>query len=408
METVIGKSYFNDPKILKENKIKKISQFPYLEEDIKCEVLIIGGGIQGSILNYYLAQNCNVVLVDSGRIANNSTTIATALLEFQLDDFAKDLEKYMSKEDIVDVYKMGKNSIDKIEELVHKFGNNCNFARRPALLYSNRICDINKIKDEYTFRINNNFDCEYIDENNNQFDFDIKAGILDNEGGAEFNPYLFAKEMIENSDNKDSIYENTEIISIEHNKNKIICTTKYGNTITCNKVIIASGFDIRFITQEEKKNIINQVSYSIVTKPINKLANYKRTLIQDTLDNYHYLRILPDNRIIFGGEDTPFNGDEIDVNLCKKKYNSLIKNLKKIFKNIEDEMEIEYSFAGLFASTDNNLGIIGESQNKNIYYFLSCGANGIINTFCGVEIIEDLLNGRKHKLSRLFSPTRNL
>lgn len=126
METVIGKSYFNDPKILKENKTKKISQFPYLEEDIKCEILIIGGGIQGSILNYYLAQNYNVVLVDSGRIANNSTTIATALLEFQLDDFAKDLEKYMSKEDIVDVYKMGKNSIDKIEELVHKFGNNCN------------------------------------------------------------------------------------------------------------------------------------------------------------------------------------------------------------------------------------------------------------------------------------------
>ena len=39
---------------------------------------------------------------------------------------------------------------------------------------------------------------------------------------------------------------------------------------------------------------------------------------------------------------------------------------------------------------------------------LSCGANGIVNAFYGVKIIEDLQNDRPNALAYLFSPTREL
>ena len=406
MDTIIGKSYFNDPKIFKELKTRKTNAYPYLEKDIKCDILIIGGGIQGSILNYYLADKYNVVLVEQSMCGCNSTSIATALLEFQLDDFASDLQKYMTEDEIVEVYKMGLNSFDKIQGLIDKLGNKCIFARKPSLLYSNRLIDVNKITKEYDFRIEHNFACRYIDQNNNPFGFDVKAGIFDMNGGAEFNPYLFAKQMIENSSNQQSIYENTKIISIKHFNDRIICTTKFGFKIECKKVIIATGFDLSLLDDKDKEIITNQLSYTIVTKPIENIKIYQDALVQDTLDNYHYMRVLPDKRIIFGGEDTPFNSDQIDSKLCQKKYNSLLKNLKKLMPDIQDKIEVEYSFAGLFATTDNNLGVVGQSSNPDIYYFLSCGANGIINTFCGVEIIEDLLQNKVHKLVHLFSPTR--
>lgn len=398
MELVKGTTYFDKT----ENKIK---QYPYLDEDIECEVLIIGGGIEGATLNRYLSKDYDVVLVEGSRLARNSTCVSTALLEFQLDSFANDLLKTLTKEEIVEVYKMGLNSIKEIEKLMKEYGNKCNFKRKSALLYSNIKSDIKKLEDEYLFRINNGFDCEFINEENNPFEFEIKAGILDKNGGAEFNPYLFSKQMIENSLNQNKIFENTKIIRIEQDDEFNYCFTEHQNVIKCKKVVLATGFNLTLLDENVKKLLTQQVSFSIVTNKSEKVQKIKDVLIQDCLENYHYLRTLPDDRIIFGGEDAKFSG-EIDEKLSNLKYESLLKKLKELLK--DENLKAEFSFCGLFITTENNLGIIGKSENKNIYYFLSCGANGIINTFCGVDIIQDLLKNKKNYFEKFFSPLRKV
>ena len=55
-------------------------------------------------------------------------------------------------------------------------------------------------------------------------------------------------------------------------------------------------------------------------------------------------------------------------------------------------IEIDYKFCGAFGATNNNLGLIGKTENPNLFYFLSVGANGIINAISGAKIIEDLIN----------------
>lgn len=65
------------------------------------DLLIIGGGIDGAIANFYLSQKYDVVLVDKGRLGLGCTSCATALLEYQPDDFAGDLLEVMSADDIV-------------------------------------------------------------------------------------------------------------------------------------------------------------------------------------------------------------------------------------------------------------------------------------------------------------------
>ena len=47
MEYVKGAPYFCQAS-------EKIKQYPYLNKDLKCDILIVGGGIDGAILNYYL------------------------------------------------------------------------------------------------------------------------------------------------------------------------------------------------------------------------------------------------------------------------------------------------------------------------------------------------------------------
>lgn len=396
MEQVKGNTFF-------DKNVSKIKQYNYLDKDTECEILIVGGGIQGTILNYYLSQKYNVILAEAKRIGRNSTSIATALLEFQLDNFAEDLKKYFTEEEIVAVYEMGLYSLKEINNFINKHGNFCEFKNKATLLYSNKKKDIKKIEQEYLFRIKHGFNCELYKKDNNAYKFLIEAGIFDKNGGAEFNSYLFTKQMVENACNQSNIFENTKIIRIEQDSNFNYCYTEYGNIIKCKKVIIATGFNLELIDKETKKLIIEQVSYSIVTKPIKNLGKLNNVLIQDTLKNYHYFRTLKDNRVIFGGEDTKFN-KTINEKLAKKKYASLYKKLKILLNN--ENIEIESLFCGLFSTTKNNLGIIGASNNKNILYFLSCGANGIINSFMGVKIIEDILNDKKNLFLKLFSPLR--
>lgn len=395
MKLICGTTFFD-----KVNK--RIKQYPYLDKNLECDILIIGGGIEGAVLNYYLSKNYDVVLAEAKRIGRNSTSVATALLEFQLDKFAKDLANTLTEKEIVKIYSMGRKSIEEIRNFISEHGNSCEFKEKASFLYSDKQKDVKKIKEEYEFRIKHGFECKFFDENNNPFCFDIKAGIYEENGGAEFNPYLFSKQMIDVSKNQNKIFENTKIIRIEQNKKSNFCYTEFGNVIKCKWIILATGFNFELIDKKTVKLITQQVSYSIVTKPVKNLGKINEVLIQDCLENYHYLRSLKDNRLIFGGEDTEFNG-VLDEGLAEKKYLSLRKKLEKMLKQ---NIEIENSFCGLFATTENNLGIIGKSENDKILYFLSCGANGIINTFCGVDIVKDILKGKKNSFEKMFSPKR--
>ncbi len=401
MEYVKGEPYFCKAK----NKIKN---FPYLNKDIKCEILIIGGGINGIILNNYLSENHDVVLVDKSRLGYNCTSSATALLEYQLDDFAEDLSNELTNEEIIKIYKMGLKSIKEICEFIKKNGNFCEFSLKSTLVFTDQILKVKKFKNEYKFREENGFEVKFIDEENNPFPFKIKAGIFCKNGGAEFNPYLFCKQMIETSYNQSKIFENTEIDSIYKEDDKIIAKTNFGNKITCKKIIISTGFNETLTPQ---KNLSEKfISYSIVTNPIDNFDWYDKCLIQDFKDPYHYLRLLPDNRIIFGGEDTKYNIKKpINEKLALKKYKALENQLKKMFPFLKDKIQIDYKFCGLFASTTNNLGVIGKSnEDPNILYFLSCGANGIINAIFGRHLIEDILNELPNDFEYIFSAKRLL
>lgn len=397
MEFLSGERYFYSIN-------KKLKKYSYLNKNINCDILIIGGGINGAILNYHLSKKYDVGLVEKSRIGANLTSMATALLEYQLDSFKTDLESNLTTDEIISCYKIGLNSIDKIEKIVKKLKNTCHFNKRPTLIFSNSEKDKKEMYEEYLFRKNNGFDCEFITKENNPFNFELNSGILCNNGGAEFDPYLFTKMMIQNSNNQNRIFENTEIIEINKCTNGYICKCKYGETIFCREVVLATGFDFGLTNA----NICTRfISYSIVTNKLKEITIQNNTLIQDFISPYHYLRKLPDERLIFGGEDTKIK-DKIDVKKANDKYQNLLKILQNMFPNFKEKIKIEYCFCGAFGMTENNMGLIGR-DNNGIINFLSCGANGIINAFKGVEIVENLLKNIPTKIyENIFSPLREV
>lgn len=387
------------------NKNKK--QYPYLTDDIETDICIIGGGVTGAIAAYYFSKNnVKTVVLEKKRIAHLSTSVTTSLLQYELDDNLSELREYTTIENALKSYKLGLDALNEIEEFINIYENKCDYRKRDTLLYTSRNDEVNGIKIEYDLRKKNGLDVEYVDENDDKYSFDIKAGIISKNGGAEVDPYKYTNQLLEVSSSMGSnIYENTEVIDLVHYDNYIEVITEYGYKVKAKKVIVATGYNTKLFTNRNFGT--KTTTFNVVTKPVSNFDGWNNhILIRDNCDPYNYLRTTVDNRLIIGGEDVDFIPDIFNEKLANEKYDILENRLKSMFKDIKN-IDIEFKYCGTFASTPDNLGFVGpDKTNNNLWYLLGYGANGILFAILGAMILCDLYNGKENKNIKLFKVDR--
>lgn len=386
---------------------KKMKQYPYIQENLDTEVIVIGGGVTGAILGYYFTKsNIPCVILEKDRIGHCSTSITTALLQYELDGNLEDLRQYTSLENSLNVYKLGKVALDEIDKIINEYGNNCNYKKRDTLLYTSKSVEEEALKREYDLRRENGFDVDFINEKNNPFSFDIKGGVYSINGGAEIDPYLFNHKLLDIATSKGlKVYENTEVVKVNYLDNEVEVETKYNYKVRGKIVIVATGYNTSMFTNRSFGT--KYTTFNIVTSPIENLEEwYNRVLIRDNKQTYNYYRTTFDNRIIAGGEDVNFVPDIFNEEIALEKYDILMQKVKDMFPSSKNA-KIDYSYCGAFASTKDNVGFIGKDPDKNnLWYCLGYGANGILFSMLGGLMLPKLYKGEYDKNLNLFKVDR--
>lgn len=400
LQNVHGDSIFT-----KINKHKK--QYEYLTKDIDTEVIIVGGGVTGSIVGYYFSKNnIPAVILEKERIAHGSTSITTSLLQYELDSNASDLEEYTSLENIITSYKLGLKALDELDEFIKEYGNKCKYEKKDTLLYTSKECEVKAMEEEYKTRKNAGIDVKFIGKEDNPFSLDIKGGVYGINGGAQLDPYEYTHQLLEVSCNMGlQVFENTEVMDINYEQDCVEVTTSFGYKVRGKKVIIATGYNTERFT---KRNFgAKTVTYNIATKPVENFDGwFNRVLIRDNCDPYNYFRTTSDNRIIAGGEDVDFYTNINNEKLAKEKYEILLNRVKNMFPNIKN-IEMDYEYCGGFISSQDNLGYIGEDpNNKNLWFCLGYGANGILFAILGGMMLSKYYKGEVDPNMKLFSVGR--
>src|SRR3546814_1390574 len=63
-----------------------IESYPSLKENLKTDILIVGGGITGSLIAHQcIADGYNTILIDKREIAHGSTSATTSMLQYEID-----------------------------------------------------------------------------------------------------------------------------------------------------------------------------------------------------------------------------------------------------------------------------------------------------------------------------------
>lgn len=378
--------------------------FPKLDHDVETDVVIMGAGISGALVRYYLVNaGIQCTTIDARTIGLGSTSASTALLQYEIDVPLYKLTEMIGKENAQRAYQLCGEAIDTLEEITKGFKLD-GFKKRKSLYYAAYKKDVSWLKKEYEARKEAGFKVHWLNEDELEDQYGFKGyGAIVSDKAAEVDAYMLTHCLLQQRKKGEglNVFDRTPVTDIKHNKNGVVLKTESGHTIKANKLIYATGYEVvDFID----KDIVNLLStYAVVSEQYNDRPFWKdEILIWNTADPYLYVRTTPDNRVLVGGRDEDFSNPARRDKLIDRKTKQLTNDINKMFPNLN--FKPEFSWTGTFGSTKDGLPYIGPYKKlPNGYFSLGFGGNGITFSVVGAQILCDLLQGKNNNDLSLFS-----
>ena len=392
----------NEPFWLVKNGI--LNSYPSLKETVECEVLVIGGGITGSLIAHQMVKDgYETVLIDRREIGNGSTSATTSMLQYEIDVPLYELIDQIGKEGAVKAYKACSQSIEDLDKITQELNSEAGFERKESLYYASKKKDVSWLKKEFEARKNAGFNIKWIEKEEilERYEFENTFGGILSSQGASVDAFHLAHELLAfNSKKGLRVYDKTEMDSVEVKKGFNLVTTKTRQKIKAQKIIYAIGYESAHLIKEkfvDLKSTFAMVS-EIDEKGSEKLNN---TLFWNTSDPYLYMRTTSDGRVLIGGGDEDFRDPEKRDAMIDKKEKEILRDLKDLLPNYH--FYTDFTWAGTFGETKDGLPYIGEHKDfPNSYFVLGFGGNGITFSVTGMEMASAFMKNKNHPLTEYF------
>ncbi|MFB5547125.1 NAD(P)/FAD-dependent oxidoreductase [Bacillus cereus] len=396
MNLITGKLFWN--------RGVSVPCYPPLENDMICDVLVVGSGEAGAHIAYFLAKiGMSVMLIEKREIACGSTFANVGLLQFFHDKSLTSLIHTFGEEKGVRAYKLCYEALRTMEKFVPNLDIDPQFIPRNSLYYASKSEDVSSLQEEYNTLQKYGFPVEYFTEVDikERYSF-TKQAALYTHGDAEVNPYLLAHSLLHKTNQMGAIiHEHTEALHIKKRQNDLICYTKTGNQIVAKNIIMATGYEALFGKKE--KNTTVETSYAVVTNEIDQFEGWhERSLIWETARPYLYFRTYK-NRIIVGGLDEAMQIQSIGDTKLLHKRDILINIVREMFPQYKN-IQAEYYWAAAFGSSHDGLPILKEDKKiHNLFYALLHGGNGTVYGMVFAKIFEQLFTNKESEDFSLFN-----
>ena len=381
-----------------------VANYPKLEEKIRTDVVIMGGGISGALTAWHLAQkNISCIVVDARSIGLGSTCASTSLLQYEIDIPLYKLSSLIGVKNAARSYWLCQEAIDKLIHVATEIGFT-DIQKKKSLYYAAAKKDVANLKKEFEARKQQGFRVQYLDEAAvfQMTGIAAPAALLSADA-AQTDAYMFTHALHQHSIKKGlRVFDRTPIVSINHKKRSVELLTENGCRITAKKLVYATGYEV--VNYIDKPIVKLKSTYATISEPLSAERPFWKNemLLGNTADPYLYMRTTPDNRIMVGGRDEDFYSPGKRDKLIAAKTKKLTDDFNKVFPDIN--FIPEFSWTGTFGSTKDGLPFIGPYKKlPNSYFALGFGGNGITFSLIAAEMIVNLMTGKKNRNTAIFS-----
>lgn len=378
-----------------------IHTYAALETNLRCDVLVIGGGITGALVGHELSRRgIDAVLVDRRHIAYGSTSASTGLLQYEIDTPLHKLTEICGRAKAERAYMLGVEAIGRLQRLA---GSQCGFSRRPSLMLAKNRQHIADLRREFQARKEAGLGVQWLEQAQLRKMGLNRPAAIASEVAGEVDPYLLTHKLLKSSGGKGlRVFDRTGIVNYTHEKRRVIAKTDRGVKISCNAIVFATGYEVREILPPGLFRV--ESTYAFISEPVPDLGWWKdRSLLWESGEAYLYARTTSDSRVIVGGaDDNVQNGKRRDARVAAK-----CRILSAQFRRLcPDAAPIEsaFSWGGAFGHTKDGLAYIGRHPRfPRGLFALGFGGNGITFSETAAKILADCHQGRKNGDAPLFA-----
>ncbi|MBM4450886.1 MAG: FAD-dependent oxidoreductase [Chloroflexi bacterium] len=390
---------------------------PPLAGDLKCDVVIVGGGFCGIATAYYLKKrepSLNVAVLESevvgfgasGRNAGFAMTTFGLMMSITKALFGaektRQSHQYMER------------AVDLVGELVAEHKLDCDYERTGFLRAATTPAYIKRIQNEV--KLVKSLGLEGVDwldahATRARVNSELYLGAWWEPRCALVNPAKLAREMKRVVTKLGAeVYERTPVSEIKRNAKAFKVKTPQG-TVTADKLVLATNAYSLQIPQLRRKQM-PVWTYIVLTEPLSperlKPIGWKgREGVEDYRNLVHYYRLTPDNRLLMGGRDVNLSyGDNMDKDYNERIFAELERDIIELFPSLKG-IKIVDKWGGPVSVPLDMVPALGYLGDKRAVYSLGCMGHGVSLAHLNGEVLADLLLENKTQWTECFPVGRS-
>lgn len=350
--------------------------------DMEAEAVVIGGGMAGILIAYFLRQRgIEAVVLEAGTVGSGQTKNTTAKITSQHGLIYHKLLETLGEETARAYAEANQRAVWEYKRIIRERGVDCCFEQKPAFLYSLEETEPLIQEAEAASRLG--IDAMFTTDT--ELPFPVK-GAVRFEGQAQFHPlqflYALAPEI--------PVYEHTRVQTVEGNRIR----TKGGN-VTAKHIVFATHYPFLNLPGYYFMRMHQERSYVLALQNAARLEGMYLGVDKTSgwsLRNAGEL-------LLFGGAN-----HRTGENRSGGRYRLLREKARELWP---DSKEIA-CWSAQDCMTLDSVPYIGTFSESTPHWYVATGFQkwGMTSSMVSAMLLSDLITGRENPWQKAFSPQR--
>ena len=376
---------------------------PGLPGDLETDLLVVGGGFTGlwtALRAVEREPGRQVVLVEADRIGEHATGRNGGFCEASLTHGeANGRARWATEYDTL--HAMGLRNLAAIEQTVARYGIDCGLLRGGALQVATRPHEVAALEPDRPGFLDATAVRRVVDSPT------YLAGRLSRDECAVLDPARLAWGLAEAAERQGvRIAEHTRLTSLRRHRGHVEATTSTGTVRARNVVLATNAFPGPL--RRTRWSVVPVYDYVLATEPLtdDQLAALRwdpAIGVADSGNRFHYYRITPDRRILWGGYDAVYHyGRSIRPAHDDRRttFATLARNFGETFPQLEG-IRFTHRWSGVIDTSSRFCAFFGRAHGGRTAYALGVTGLGVGASRFAAEVVLDLLSGRETERTRL-------
>ncbi|WP_329619587.1 FAD-binding oxidoreductase [Streptomyces sp. NBC_01255] len=385
---------------------------PALVGATTCDLLVVGGGYTGlwtALVAKERDPSLDVVLVEADEAGGAASGRNGGFVEASL---THGLHNGLSRwpDEIGLLERLGRENLQAMEDTLVRHGIDCDWERTGSMAVATEPYQVADLQNEVETVARHGGTAEFLDAEAVRAEIDsptFLAGLWNKDDVAMVNPARLAWGLRQACLKLGvRVHEHTPALSLDEQGHTMAVRTPYGR-ITAHKVALATNA-YPSLLRRHRPYTVPVYDYALMTEPLSEaqLASVgwrNRQGFADMNNQFHYVRLSADNRILWGGYDAiyHYNGRvRPEYDQRPETFATLARHFFTAFPQL-DGMRFSHAWGGAIDMSTRFCVFFDSSHRGKVAYAAGFTGLGVGATRFGAEVMLDLLDGARTERTSL-------